>query len=272
MDGSRFDLLARALGRSVDRRAGVRGVLAAAAASLGLAAAADAAPKGEQCLRTGARCGKGSGNNGGPCRKCCTRHWTKGKKKKRCTCKPDGVRCNNSAQCCNGACTDRVCGGLEPLCIPAGDACPEGGPECCDGLDCVGDGVAAACCPSGNVCGTGAGALCCADGEECGGNASDGFFCCPGTACGLACCTGATPVCASPGTCTGVAGACPGGSCTGGPGTQGTCDSAACNCNGDPGVCVSCTAPGSSCANDNECCGIAVCCASAGSTCQVLCV
>lgn len=135
MDGSRFDLLTR----SLTRRSGLRGAVVGLAATLGLAAATDAAPTEEQCLRTGARCGKKSGNNGGPCKKCCTRHWTKGKKRTRCTCKPDGMRCNNSAQCCNGACNPatRICGEAT-LCIPEDGACPDGNLGCCGDLTCLG--------------------------------------------------------------------------------------------------------------------------------------
>lgn len=101
-----------------------------------------------------------------------------------------------------------------------------------------------------------------------------GDVCCPDgfIACGLACCGDTTPICASPGTCTGADGTCPGGACTGGPGAQGTCASATCNCNGDPGLCVTCLTNGVACTVDDECCGVAVCCPGAGNTCQAVCI
>lgn len=159
MDDSRFDSLARALGRSVDRRAGLRGAVVALAGGVGLAAVAAAGPADEQCLRNGQRCGKKSGNNGRQCKDCCSRYWTNGKKRKRCTCKPDGMHCNNSSQCCNGTCdpATSICGGscladFEPCetddqccgdrcfvgkgsfcitCVALGGAC-EGDEQCCD--------------------------------------------------------------------------------------------------------------------------------------------
>lgn len=65
----------------------------------------------ERCLPEGQRCGKKSGASGGPCKKCCSRYDTLAPNgRRRCTCRPDGLTCTNSAQCCNGACIGGVCG------------------------------------------------------------------------------------------------------------------------------------------------------------------
>lgn len=130
MDDSRFDSLARALGRSVDRRAGLRGAVVALAGGVGLAEVAAAGPADEQCLRNGQRCGKKSGNNGRQCKDCCSRYWTNGKKRKRCTCKPDGMACNNSSQCCAGIC-DPATGTCGQTCVEAGGSCTSSD-QCCD--------------------------------------------------------------------------------------------------------------------------------------------
>ncbi len=141
MEGNRFDLLARALGRAIDRRAGFRAAALALAAGAGvrLGEVAEAAPQAEKCLPNGRRCGKGSGKRGKPCGKCCSRHdVTQPNGRRRCACRPDGAACGNSSQCCTGSCTDRVCGGPQPLCIPEGDSCVAGGLACCGDLDCLG--------------------------------------------------------------------------------------------------------------------------------------
>ncbi len=110
MEHARLDRLARALGGVMDRRAGLGAILAGAAAALGGGTSADAAPNEEQCLPDGQRCGRGSGKNGKPCRKCCSRYvLTQANGRKRCGCKPDGVQCSNSSQCCTGICADGTC-------------------------------------------------------------------------------------------------------------------------------------------------------------------
>ncbi len=129
MDDTRFDGLARLLGRATSRRGGIAAAVAALAGTAVpvLAGASDKdGVTAEQCLRVGQRCGKKSGKNGGPCKRCCSRYWTKGDKRQRCTCKPDGMRCNNSSQCCAGVCNPRTkrCGaGGGGTVVPTGQAC-----------------------------------------------------------------------------------------------------------------------------------------------------
>lgn len=131
MEGSRFDGIARLLGRATSRRQGVRAALTAAAVFVSGGVVAAAAPEVERCLQVGQRCGRNSGKNGGPCAKCCTRYATSGKKRRRCTCRPDGMRCGNSGQCCNGSCNPATKTCLPDNVIPTGGACSiEAGDVC----------------------------------------------------------------------------------------------------------------------------------------------
>jgi hypothetical protein len=118
MDSDHFDRLVQALGRGRSRR-GVLGVLAA----LLLAPAVSAGPQTESCLGTGKPCsspetkqglrtqGKGHRKHHlRSCSNCCTRKSTVGKDgKARCTCKGEGERCTNPAQCCGGQCRSGGC-------------------------------------------------------------------------------------------------------------------------------------------------------------------
>lgn len=203
------------------------------------------------------------------CRKKC-------KNKNTCTSNAD---CGNCETCTNGACV-ADCPADRCVTDPSGDVCcPEDFIAC--GLACCGDttpicaspGTCTSACTSDTECGdcgscvSGSCVVEC-PAERCVTDPS-GDVCCPEDfiACGLACCGGATPVCVSPGTCGPAANTCPGGTCTGGPGDQGTCESDACNCSGATGTCVTCSANGAACTVDDECCGAAVCCAGTGNTC-----
>ncbi len=214
MDGSRFDLLTRAL----SRRAGLRGAVAGLAAAAGLVSTAGAKPAAESCLTNGQRCGKGSGKKGKPCAKCCSRHAvTQPNGRKRCACKPAGMSARNAAQCCSGersaggfcgacdpgltqcpaGCVDTgsdvancgACGNacaaehscVEGACTCTATSCPDG---CCDGASCVAAG--AACAAADTVCVAGDGCT------PCGGL---GQPCCAGDSCPDGCCDTAAGVC-----------------------------------------------------------------------------
>lgn len=236
VDETRFDGLARLLGRATSRRGGIA---AAAAALAGAAVPALAGARGadgpasEQCLRNGQRCGKGSGNNGGPCKTCCSRHWTTGKKRTRCTCKPDGMRCNNSSQCCNGTCNpgSKTCGAGGQV-IPTGQACSPAAGDTCEDPN-------ASCLPYE---GRGNATFCVlARGEECTENEQCVTDTCgatpPGIAGGIApqatgaCCGGDGLACASAGDC-----------CFG------------LVCNGMSATCTACVVQGEPCSTNSDCC------------------
>jgi hypothetical protein len=121
MDSARFDRLVQALGRGRSRR-GVLGVLAAFV----VAPAAVAAPQTESCLALGKPCsaaetkqalrGQGKGRHRGhhrpSCSTCCSRKSSVGTDgKARCTCKGEGEKCANPAQCCGGQCRSGRCTG-----------------------------------------------------------------------------------------------------------------------------------------------------------------
>jgi hypothetical protein len=118
-----FDQLARLLRRSGTRRQGLGAMIAALS---GVALTRDA--RGRDCLYIGQRCGKKSGKNGGPCRRCCTGYATE-KKHPRCTCRPDGFACESAGPCCSGNCNRGVCGD-RPRCIPLNQRCGPG-TTCC---------------------------------------------------------------------------------------------------------------------------------------------
>ncbi len=207
MDGSTFDGIARMLGRVASRREGLRAASAAAAAFIAGGAVAAAGPEGERCLQVGQRCGKKSGKNGGPCKRCCSRYWTKGDKRKRCTCKPDGMRCNNSSQCCNAVCdpATKTCGtGAsavatgDPCSVAAGDVCADPAASCVAYIEspgqdlptfcllpfqaaCTADGqcVTDTCAPLDDGGAAGADGCCGTEGIACNGNAD----CCYGYGC-----------------------------------------------------------------------------------------
>jgi hypothetical protein len=154
MDGSRFDQLARQIGRRSSRR----GVLGAALAALGLAAApaADRA-SAQTCAASGAACGKTACCAGLAC----------DATTKRCLAGP-GATCKISSSCANGLlCKSGKCGGSQ-VCRALNESCSPAAGGCCTGLDCpVGKNVCigmagfAGCtknadCVSGLVCTAGA--------------------------------------------------------------------------------------------------------------------
>jgi hypothetical protein len=220
----------------------------------------------------------------GDCETCTNRKCVAECPADRCVTDPSGdICCPEGFIACGLAC----CGGATPICSAPGtctaecttdtdcgdcETCTSGVcvSACTGGQECVGTGAEATCCDAAEVCGSGPDAACC-PADRC---ISDVPLCCPEDyiACGLACCGGDTPVCVTPGTCGPATDTCPGGTCTGGPGVQGSCASATCNCNGDPGTCVTCLANNVACSTDDECCGAAVCCLGAGNTCQNVCI
>ncbi len=145
MDANQFDELLARLAQNPSRRDALKGFVGGALATVGIGVAnsAEGKEKGkgkanggmgggksrgktrdggdqkgggvdaERCLPNGQRCGKDSGNDGGPCKKCCSRYKTVAPNgRRRCTCRPDGMSCNNSAQCCTGDCIGGACGSL----------------------------------------------------------------------------------------------------------------------------------------------------------------
>jgi hypothetical protein len=85
-------------------------LLAALAVVLGPIASAALPPsaEGKGCLVIGRRCGRHSGQQGGSCKRCCSRHATKGKHR-RCACRPNGFPCGSASTCCGGICDEGVC-------------------------------------------------------------------------------------------------------------------------------------------------------------------
>jgi hypothetical protein len=171
MDPTRFDRLVLGLGHSESRR-GVLGVLAAF-----VVAPAAAAPQTESCLATGKPCsspdatkalrGQGKGRHRGhhrpSCSTCCSRKSSVGTDgKARCTCKGEGEKCANPAQCCGGQCRSGRCTG-----------CP-GETVFCDG-SCVDVQT------SNQHCGSCENA--CTLPETCGGGGSSGQCGCTATTC-----------------------------------------------------------------------------------------
>ncbi|HET7092000.1 MAG TPA: hypothetical protein VFI22_00935, partial [Thermomicrobiales bacterium] len=134
MDGTRFDALARSLARHALRRRALGVVVAAALAPL--TTVAEPEPAG--CLANGKRCrqpasdeerqSKGKQKKRGKhhrrsCAKCCSRYGAAGANgKPRCSCKPEGVACDGSSQCCSGDCRDGTC----TACPPNTVFCPDG--------------------------------------------------------------------------------------------------------------------------------------------------
>lgn len=140
MDAGDFDTLVRALAAGVSRRNAVAGAVAAASTAVATGAArkrrrggdaasrdgrrdGDEAPSGggseeDRCIDNGKRCGKGKGLK--PCKRCCSGRSVetgkRGKKRRRCACRPDGAGCTSDAQCCAGACTGGIC--TECYCYP----------------------------------------------------------------------------------------------------------------------------------------------------------
>jgi hypothetical protein len=183
MDGARFDALTRALRRRGSRRGALGALTLAAFAPLGGAAR----PEPAKCLTIGERCRlaaeppqaphhgkgkKGKGKHHPPsCSKCCSRLGSADPNgKARCTCKGEGIACDNPSQCCSGQCRDGACTACLPNTVFCSDGCAnlqtdanhcgscehacDSGQRCQDGT-CV--------CPSGVICSVGG---CCANAND----------------------------------------------------------------------------------------------------------
>jgi hypothetical protein len=254
MDPERFDALVQSLARSGSRRRLLGGILAGSLAPLGAAAKANHptthVPEPAACLAVGKRCSQpaseearpGKGKRGGKgkhhapsCAKCCSRFGSAGADgKARCTCKGEGVQCDNDSQCCggqcrNGSCTgcpantvfcsdgcadlqtnDQPCGSCDTACT-AGQRCQNGQcvcdeqscpTGCCDGTNCKRGTSDSACGTNGATCQT------CGAGERCDDTACvcvtgfkpclDGCIpetdCCGGCATGEVCVSGVCAV------------------------------------------------------------------------------
>jgi hypothetical protein len=171
VDDARFDALARTLAGRVSRRRALGFVAAGGLMPLTAGAAPEPAgclPNGKRCVDRGATPAPSDasarrGRHGRPsCGKCCSRFATTDNAGKfRCTCKADGVVCDNDAQCCNGLCDNGVC------------ACAV---DCDPGLRCQGGQCIcdARSCPAGCVDATTCGASPCDQGlTPCNGGCVD---------------------------------------------------------------------------------------------------
>jgi hypothetical protein len=132
VDPRTFDGLSRQVSRGLSRRSVVGGSLGAsllAAVGLGDAALANKV-KMEQCVPAGQRCG--TRKNDPPCRRCCHRyHIDVSGRKKRCACRPAGIECSNSTQCCNSNCENGTCRSASCQAVNVGCAVDT---DCCTGI------------------------------------------------------------------------------------------------------------------------------------------
>ncbi|HEU5431321.1 MAG TPA: hypothetical protein VFU81_06650, partial [Thermomicrobiales bacterium] len=177
MDPKQFDLLSRRLSAAGTRRRALTAIVAAALAPL----AATAKPEPAACLPAGRRCSRpaaaavhGNGKRTArgkhrppACDKCCSRFGSTGLDgKPRCTCKGEGIACDNPSQCCSGQCRDGGC-----TACPANTVfCPDG----CANLQ-----------TDNNHCGSCENA--CDPGQRC----QDGTCVCDAQSCPTGCCGGA---------------------------------------------------------------------------------
>ncbi|MFM9108335.1 MAG: hypothetical protein ACKOWF_16740, partial [Chloroflexota bacterium] len=283
MDGLRFDRIARLVGATASRRAGL-------AAAVGALLAGGAAP-GALALESGAPetqgpCGNGSAK-ANRCRRnsdCCTRFCDR--KKRKCRCLQTGKRCREDRECCNKlTCSGGICVRGKP-CTP--DSCPDG---CCIGDICRAGNVSDICgsggetcvsCRKGETCRNQTCKACpgCITGENCNGGDSASACGSDGETCVV--CSGATDTCANGGCTCGGGPACSGGTpyCVGGvcrecagdancPATEycvsGSCQTCPQPCT-DPlypycvqGACAMCRTTadcaGVTTCNNNACCG-----------------
>ena len=126
MDSIRFDALTRSLGSSIDRRAALRGSIAAiAGAALGLNAFADGMAKNKKRKRCKPRCDA--------CETC---------QQRQCVPKQDFASCGKHKHCVGNVCV---------ACAPNRDACDLGDPAACCSLSCCAAGVGP-CPPDGGAC------------------------------------------------------------------------------------------------------------------------
>lgn len=135
MDPRTFDGMIRQLSRALSRRSLVGGSLGAAVlTAVGLVGDTHAKKsRAEDCLPPGQRCG--TRKKDPPCRKCCQGyHVENSNGAKKCACRPNGVECNNSSQCCAGTCEGGLCRpGTPAPCVPAGSGCTNP-TQCCTGI------------------------------------------------------------------------------------------------------------------------------------------
>jgi hypothetical protein len=124
--------MSRALSGMGNRRQGLGAMVGALLASLTGTPVGAGGIGAEQCIPVARRCGKNS--KSGPCRHSCSGYATSHGRKHRCTCRPDGTPCANTAQCCNGRCAGGTCFdtcvGFTSFCNPAVDVCCTTGAVC----------------------------------------------------------------------------------------------------------------------------------------------
>jgi hypothetical protein len=157
MDESRFDALARHVGRLTTRRATLRR-LSGAILALGLVSRVDPAVARKDCRLVGEPCGTGPGNPGRCCRGAvCTEGQLGGG-----TCV-----CPEHLQACRGSCVDSASN--REACGPNCEICPDDA-DCCEG----------ACCREGQRCCDGKCTDLTSDNDHCGGC---GQFCPQGLTC-----------------------------------------------------------------------------------------
>ncbi len=178
MDSNRFDALARSIGNVGSRRAILRG-LAAAGAATGIAGTERAAANG-----SGARTCRGYGVGCTRSSQCCsafcnTQRTSPRSSRNRCVCPPNQTTCG-------GRCTDTAadaanCGACGHICVELADTCLDGECVCGDGAACD-PATATGCVDGACTCGSGPactslqadtctdGACTCGAGDPCGDN------------------------------------------------------------------------------------------------------
>ena len=258
MDNGRFDDLTRLLGAGVSRRGMIKGIVATLIGS-GTVVAGRALPVSAQCagdvctstldccpghLCIGNECvecldfGEGCSISGTPC--CdptleCGFDYDQRINVCRVPCVDDGQDCSSGLECCQN---DNYCTSFNlcQSCIEEGNQFCQEDTDCCTGLVCA-SGTCSTPCVGGRSCTTDGD--CCAEGETCVSGTCAvacrelGFSCATADQC-------CSQACSEGSCCSGLGGACPGGS--------GCCGTASC----ENDVC--CSAEGRACGGNQDCC------------------
>ncbi len=258
MDNGRFDDLTRLLGAGVSRRGMIKGIVATLIGS-GTVVAGRALPVSAQCagdvctstldccpghLCIGNECvecldfGEGCSISGTPC--CdptleCGFDYDQRINVCRVPCVDDGQDCSSGLECCQN---DNYCTSFNlcQSCIEEGNQFCQEDTDCCTGLVCA-SSTCSTPCVGGRSCTTDGD--CCAEGETCVSGTCAvacrelGFPCATADQC-------CSQACSEGSCCSGLGGACPGGS--------GCCGTASC----ENDVC--CSAEGRACGGNQDCC------------------
>lgn len=193
MDDQRFDKLTRRLSQAVTRRSAWQGGVAGLLGLSGLSAATTegaAQITSQHCLQNGRVCKPrnpntripNGGNHNHRCKQCCSGFSVPSGKGRKCACRPNGMKSQNSSQCCSGIRREGRCGTPDgpvenctmvagvppnPTGQANGTACTGGSPNACASGYCT----ATLCQPCPGLCATATGPQCCQDGSFCIDNA-----------------------------------------------------------------------------------------------------